>query len=161
MERQRGKGTGCHNLASHSALESQLQRHTHTYTHTNSHKEMQASAPTPASAHMNACEQKKTKEDSVYLLYVLCHSTRTVRPREHWSVKCENTCMKKHTHIMLTSRMYTRCHSVHTSLGMSAAIRSLLQCQSTDSTVCEQEEGTGAAVNHKGATVSVTGAMCQ
>lgn len=30
MERQRGKGTGCHNLASHSGQEPQLQTHTHT-----------------------------------------------------------------------------------------------------------------------------------
>lgn len=32
MERQRGKGTGCHNLASHTVDKSHSCRHTHIYT---------------------------------------------------------------------------------------------------------------------------------
>lgn len=52
-ERQRGKGTGCHNLASHSGQEQQLQ------THRN-----QARAPTPASAHMDA--RSSGRKQAVY-----------------------------------------------------------------------------------------------
>lgn len=52
-ERQRGKGTGCHNLASHSGQEQQLQTH-----------RSQARAPTPASAHMDA--RSSGRKQAVY-----------------------------------------------------------------------------------------------
>lgn len=62
MERQWGKGTGCHNLASLSEQEPQLQ----------THMDKQARAPTPELTHMHASIPRNTH--SPYLLYIFSQS---------------------------------------------------------------------------------------
>lgn len=129
MERQRGKGTGCHNLASHSGQEPQLQ--THTLTHTHTHEDKQARAPTPASTHMNACISRKKQTHSAYLLYMSSRHIETdtgvlrntlAGQRPPLSPQQQNEAGPGGT---LTSHINTRPCIKYTSEGVPAVITQL------------------------------------
>lgn len=92
MEKQWGKGTGCHNLASLSEQEPQLQ----------THMDKQARAPTPELTHMHASIPRNTH--SPYLLHIFSRSQPWVcsnMPEFHAK------CWRKQQHTLAT-QIYTQ-----------------------------------------------------
>lgn len=108
MERQRGKGTGCHNLASHSGQAPQLQTHTHM--------DKQARAPTPVSTHMNDFISKITDPLDISTVYVVMkHRNRHECARKH---TCKNartvSCTVAATITITTQQNWSHQHHTFT-----------------------------------------------
>lgn len=125
MERQRGKGTGCHNLASHSGQEPQLQTHTHT------HWEKQAKAPTPASTHMNASISRKADTHDISTVHIYPETHRLANMCLRYSHTADATfTMKTHqqNRPRYTLTLHFFAHETHFIKIVLAVITPLLRC---------------------------------